>query len=157
MFGICRSLHAANVKLLSTLSSANPPTTPFTATFGYAGDISTASVVSCLNLHIQALLLLLRKPLLLTASFHFVCHSVYCLLSFINFRYPPQCRVVGMSGLRLGDMTVGMSWIRRTRVRHHVTDHPSTGYIDSYNNNLQDVIRTRTVRTAWRRHRPWLA
>lgn len=44
MLRLHRSLHAANVKLIGTMASNNPPTTPFSATFGYAGDISTASI-----------------------------------------------------------------------------------------------------------------
>lgn len=45
MLKLHKSLHVANVKLIGTLSSPNPPSTPFTATFGYAGDIQSASVV----------------------------------------------------------------------------------------------------------------
>ena len=45
MLRLHRSLHAANVKLIGTMASNNPPVTPFSATFGYAGDINTASIV----------------------------------------------------------------------------------------------------------------
>lgn len=45
MLRLHRSLHAANHKLINTLSSPNPPSTPFSATFGYSGDLSAASVV----------------------------------------------------------------------------------------------------------------
>ncbi len=38
-----KTLHAANAKLLSSLASSNPPTTPFTAAFGYAGDLASAA------------------------------------------------------------------------------------------------------------------
>lgn len=40
-----KTLHAANAKLLSSLASSNPPTTPFTATFGYAGDLASVTNV----------------------------------------------------------------------------------------------------------------
>ena len=45
MLRLHRSLHAANTKLINSLSSPNPPTTPFTATFGYSGDLVTASTL----------------------------------------------------------------------------------------------------------------
>ena len=49
MLRLHRSLHATNTKLIGTLSSPNPPPNPFTATFGYAGELSTASIVPVFN------------------------------------------------------------------------------------------------------------
>jgi hypothetical protein len=45
MLKLHRTLHAANTKLINTMSSPNPPATPFSATFGYAGELATASII----------------------------------------------------------------------------------------------------------------